>query len=363
MTEFGPEHQTDILIYETEDGKAKIATRLDGETLWLSLNQLVELYQRDKSVISRHIRNIFDDGELSKESVVADYATTAADGKTYQVTHYNLEMVLAIGYRVRSPRGTQFRQWATERLREYIVKGFALDDERLKGVDRRADYFDELLARIREIRASEARVYQRIREIFSLASDYVEDEQETKTFFATMQNKVHFAATGHTAAEIVRYRADAQQPNMGLTNWSGGRVLKRDVGTAKNYLDAKEIDTLNRITVMFLDQAEFRAQRRRDIRMANWEQALDKFLNDTELPVLEGPGAISHKQAQTWANDQYDAFAERRRREVEAEAEARYIEDLRAAAKTLEREQQPRKPRKSPRAKKRGSEGKGTRST
>jgi hypothetical protein len=341
-----PEQQSDILIYQAEDGRTKISTRLENETLWLSLNQMVELYRRDKSVISRHIRNILEDGELARDSVVANYATTAADGKTYQVTYYNLEMILAVGYRVRSPRGVQFRQWATERLREYIVKGFTMDDERLKLTDRRADYFDELLARIREIRASEARVYQRIREIFSLASDYVEDQQETQVFFAAMQNKMHFAASGLTAAEIIYRRADASKPNMNLTAFKGSRVLKRDVGTAKNYLDEKEIDTLNRITVMFLDQAEFRAQRRQDIRMKDWEAFLDKFLRDTELPVLDNAGSVSREQALERANAQYDAFAERRRLEAETAADERYIEDLKSTAKALEGKRKTGKKRK-----------------
>jgi len=224
------------------------------------------------------------------------------------------------------------------------------------------DYFDELLARIREIRASEARVYQRIREIFSLACDYREGEEETQRFFATVQNKMHHAATGMTAAEIIRRRADSDKANMGLTAWKGGRVLKRDVATAKNYLDAKEIDTLNRITVMFLDQAEFRAQRRQDIHMRDWEGFLDKFLSDTELPVLIGPGTVSHDDALGWAHEQYDAFAERRRLEAEAEAETRYVEDLRTSAKMLEtRRKKPGAPKKAKKKAKRkpcGEDGK-----
>ncbi len=237
---------------------------------------------------------------------------------------------------MRSHRGVQFRQWATERLCEYLVKGFTLDDDRLKGRDQLADYFDELLARIRDIRASEKRSYQRIREIFVLATDYREGEQETQVFFAVMQNKMHFAATGMTAAEIVRQRADANQANMGLTAWSGGRVLKRDVSTAKNYLTEREIDTLNRIVVMFLDQAEFRALRRQDIKMRDWTTFLDKFLQDTELPVLEGPGSMSHEEAISWAETQYDVFTERRRLEAEKDAEIRYLDDLRSSAKTVE---------------------------
>jgi hypothetical protein len=245
-------------------------------------------------------------------------------------------MIIAVGYRVRSHRGIQFRKWATERLREYIVKGFTLDDERLKGGNGFVDYFDELLARIREIRASEARVYQRIKEIFSLASDYQEGEKETQKFFASMQNKMHFSASGMTAAEIIRERADSKIPNMGLTSWKGGRVLKRDVGTAKNYLNSEEIDTLNRITVMFLDQAEFRAKRKQDIKMKDWEFFLEKFLEDTDLPVLEGPGTVSHESALELATQEYDKFIERRRLSAEAEAETRYVRDLQRSAILLD---------------------------
>lgn len=286
-----------IVLYRSEDGRTKLDVRLEAETVWLNQRQLTDLFGKAKATISEHIKHIFEDGEVSEKAVVRFFRTTGPDGKQYDVAHYNLDMVIALGFRVRSPEAVRFRQWAADRLKEYIVKGFVLDDDRLKRTDRTADYFDELLARIREIRASEARVYQRIREIFALASDYAEGEQETLRFFAFMQNKMHYAATGLTAAEIVRRRADAEKPNMGLTSWSGGRVLKRDVGTAKNYLDEKEIDTLNRITVMFLDQAEFRAQRRKDIKMANWSTALDKFLRDTELPVLAGAGALTHDEA------------------------------------------------------------------
>ena len=300
---------------------------------------MAELFQTTVPNISMHIRNIYEDGELTPEATVKDFLTVRREGNRdvqRRLEFYNLDMIISVGYRVKSAVATRFRQWATERLREYIVKGFTLDDERLKGRDRLADYFDELLARIREIRASEKRVYQRIREIFSLASDYREGEQETQVFFATMQNKVHYAATGMTAAEIVRRRADSTRPNMGLTAWTGGRVLKRDVPTAKNYLDEREIDTLNRIVVMFLDQAEFRAQRRQDIKMRDWTQFLDKFLRDTELPVLDGSGSVSQEDARSWAESQYDAFAERRRLQAEETAERQYIEDLEAAAKTLE---------------------------
>jgi hypothetical protein len=325
-----------LILYQTEDGRNRIDVRMENDTVWLTQAAMAELFQTTKQNISFHLLNIFRERELDENSVVKDYLTTAADGKNYVTRHFSLDAILAVGYRVRSPRGTQFRQWATERLHEYLVKGFTLDDERLKGRNLRADHFDELLARIREIRASEIRVYQRIREIFALASDYVERERETKHFFAVMQNKMHFAAAGMTAAEIIRTRADAAKPNMGLTAWTGSRVFKRDVATAKNYLNETEIDTLNRIVVMFLDQAEFRAQRRQDIRMQDWEMFLDKFLRDTELPVLADAGAVAHDAAVAWAHEQYDAFAERRRHEAEAAAEARYLDDLRGSAQAIE---------------------------
>ena len=332
----GPGGKSEILIYQSQDGQSRIQVRLEGDTVWLTQAMVAELFQTSIPNISMHIRNIFREGELDPDSVVKSYLTTAADGKKYSTSFYNLDLILSVGYRVRSNRGMQFRKWASERLREYLIKGFILDDERLKGHDRLADHFDELLARIREIRASEARAYQRIREIFALATDYVEGQHETQIFFATMQNKMHHAAAGMTAAEIVLRRADAKKANMGLTTWTGSRVLKRDVATAKNYLTEKEIDTLNRIVVMFLDQADFRAQRRQDIKMMDWTVFLDKFLRDTELPVLADAGAVTHDEALSWANAQYDAFADRRRLKAEAAAESQYLDDLRASAKTLE---------------------------
>jgi hypothetical protein len=335
-----PEGRSQIVLYKSEDGRNRIQVRMEAGTVWLTQRLLADLYQVGVNTVNYHIKAIYRDRELSPEATIRKYRIVQTEGGRQVdrlVEHYNLDAILAVGYRVRSPRGVQFRQWATERLREYLIKGFTLDDDRLKGRDRLADYFDELLARIREIRASEKRVYQRIREIFTMASDYREGEQETQEFFAGMQNKMHFAATGMTAAEIIRRRADANRANMGLTAWSGGRVLKRDVPTAKNYLDEKEIDTLNRIVVMFLDQAEFRAQRRQDIKMRDWTFFLDKFLRDTELPVLEGSGSVRREEAISWAEAQYDAFIERRRLEAEHGADARYLDDLRSSADALER--------------------------
>jgi hypothetical protein len=352
---------SNILIYQSDSGETRLEVQLQDETVWLTQNLMAELYGTTKQNISLHIQNIFEEGELAPEATVKKYLTVRQEGsRTVRrlLDYYNLDMIIAVGYRVKSGVATRFRQWATARLHEYIVKGFTLDDERLKGGKGLADYFDELLARIREIRASEARVYQRIREIFALARDYREGEKETQVFFATMQNKMHYAATGMTAAEIVRKRADAAKANMGLTSWKGGRVPKRDVGTAKNYLDAEEIDTLNRITVMFLDQAEFRAQRRQDIRMQDWEAFLDKFLKDTELVVLANAGSVSHDAALEWAEGQYDAFAEQRRLLAESEAETRYVEDLRTSANVLEHERK-KKPtkQKQTKAKKKGRKG------
>lgn len=353
----------EIIVYQAEDGHSRIRVLLEGGTVWLTQRLLSDLYQVGVNTINHHIKAIYEDGELTPESTIRRYRIVQLEGSRQVkrlVDHYNLDVVIAVGYRVHSTRGVQFRQWATARLHEYLVKGFTLDDERLRGGSGLVDYFDELLARIREIRASEARVYQRIREIFALASDYREGEEETQRFFAAMQNKIHYAATGMTAAEIIRYRAGYAKANMGLTAWKGGRVFKRDVGTAKNYLDAKEIDTLNRITVMFLDQVEFRAQRRQDIHMRDWEVFLNKFLHDTELPVLIGLGAISHDKALDWAYRQYDAFAERRRLAAEAEAETGYMADLRNSANELEerrkKPEQEKKGKGKQRRKQRGEE-------
>jgi hypothetical protein len=339
----------DLLIYPAPGGHGDIRVLLVGETVWLTQRQIAELYGVSVKTISEHLVNVYDERELEPERTIRKFRTVQIEGGREvrrQLDHYSLDAILAVGYRVRSAQGTAFRQWATARLGEYLVKGFALDDERLKGGRGPADHFDELLARIREIRASEARVYQRIREIFAMALDYREGDAATQRFFAIMQNKMHYAATGLTAAEIVRTRADADKPNMGATTWKGSRVLKQDVGVAKNYLDPREVDTLNRITVMFLDQAEFRAMRRQDIRLVDWDGFLDKFLRDTELPVLQGAGKVAHRDAQDWAERQYDAFAERRRLEAEQVAEARYLEDLRGAAKAIESSAGPAAPRR-----------------
>ncbi|UNK78059.1 virulence RhuM family protein [Sphingopyxis granuli] len=304
----------DLILYTTDDGAAQIQLRAVGGTVWLSLNQIADLFGRDKSVISRHIKAIFEDGELAMDSVVARHATTASDGKTYQVDHYNLDVVLAVGYRVRSPRATQFRRWATTVLREYLIKGFVMDDARLK--DSAYDYFDELLDRIRDIRASEARFYQKIRDILALSEDYDPKSGAAQEFYATIQNKMLFAVAGGTAAELIKSRANPAAPNMGLTTWKGAVVRKGDVTTAKNYLGEAEIKELNLIVTMFLDTAELRASRRQTMRLAEWEGVLDTFITSNELPLLRNAGSISAKKAEQIAHARYAEF-EGKRREAE----------------------------------------------
>lgn len=331
----------ELLVYQGQGIDEPLTVRLEGETVWLSQKQLAELYGVTVPTINEHITNIYDEEEQPPEATIRKFRIVQIEGSRQVkrlIDHFSLEMILAVGFRVRSRRGSQFRRWANERISEYLVKGFTMDDERLKGQASVVDYFDELLARIRDIRASEARVYLMVRNIFALAADYREGDKQTQLFFATMQNKMHYAATGLTAAEIVKQRANAEQPNMGLNTWKGARVLKGDVGTAKNYLSKDEVDTLNRITVMFLDQAEFRAQRKQNIHMSDWEGFLDKFLADVELPVLDHAGSLSHTAAVEFASQQYDQFAERRRLQAQHEAEQRYIDDLKSTAETLKRQ-------------------------
>jgi hypothetical protein len=295
---------------------------------------MAELFQTTKQNIAKHIKAIFAEGELDPDSVVNQWLTTAADNKNYRVAYYNLDVILAVGYRVRSARGTQFRRWATERLREYLVKGFTLDDERLKnppvagsGVP---DRFDELLERIRDIRASERRMYLRVREIFAMAADYSPTLPETSRFFQVIQNKLHFSVTGKTAAELIAERADSSLPNMGLTTWKSGSVQKADVTVAKNYLKESEIGELNRIVVMWLDFAEDQARRRKEVFLKDWTEKLDSFLTFNERDVLEDAGRVSREQAEAHAQVQYEQFAAKRRALLEAEGaefQSRALED------------------------------------
>ncbi|PLR20839.1 hydroxyacid dehydrogenase [Pantoea endophytica] len=312
-------------MFASGDGKVRVECRFENETLWLSQAMICELFDKAKATISGHIKNIFEEGELLENSVVRFYRTTASDGKNYQVQYFSLPMILAIGYRVRSARGTQFRQWATQTLQEYLVKGFVMDDERLRnppvGSSAVPDYFDEMLERIRDIRASERRMYLRVREIFALAADYQPSLKETTQFFQTIQNKLHFACTGYTAAELIHLRANASQPHMGLTSFKGEEVRRSDVTVAKNYLVQDEVSELNRVVTMWLDFAEDQARRRQQVFLRDWQSKLDQFLQFNDRDVLQGAGSISKKMADEKAQAEYGQFAEQQRRLKEAEGE------------------------------------------
>ncbi|GAB4364087.1 MAG: RhuM family protein [Methylohalobius crimeensis] len=331
----------EVLLYQTEDGRTRLECRFEDETIWLSQAMLCELYQKSKATISEHLKNIFQDGELAEDSVVRFFRTTAADGKDYRVKHFNLDAILAVGYRVRSQRGVQFRRWATERLKEYLVKGFTMDDERLKnppvagsGVP---DYFDEMLGRIRDIRASERRMYLRVKEIFAMAGDYDPSWPETTRFFRVIQNKLHYAATGMTAAELIQRRADHTLPNMGLTTWKADEVRKTDVTIAKNYLTETEIDELNRIVTMWLDFAEDQARRRKQVFMKDWEKKLDEFLAFNDREVLTHAGRISKQQADEHAKQEYERFAALRREYKESLGEVESIKALEDVVKQIKK--------------------------
>ena len=340
-----PESKSEIILYQTEDNRTRIEVRLENETVWLTQKQMAELFQKDVRTINEHIQNVFEEGELPPDSVIRKFRITAADGKTYETQHYNLDVVISVGYRVKSPRGTQFRIWATQRLREYIVKGFTMDDERLKNPpgNGHIDYFDELLERIRDIRSSERRVYLRVREILALAADYEATEPETQVFFQTIQNKLHFAATGKTAAELIAERADSSQPNMGLMAWRSGVVRKGDVTVAKNYLREDEIEELNRLVVMFLDFAEDQARRRKQIFLQNWVTRLHDFLNLNERTILPDAGKVSREEAHQLAEAEYERFAARRRAALEAQGEVDLLGLLDAEVKKLPKKPKPPK--------------------
>jgi hypothetical protein len=323
--------EQNIIIYRTADGRASVALFAKDGKIWLNQQQMAELFATSKQLISHHIANILKEKELNKISVVKQYLTTAADGKNYNVVFYSLEMIIAVGYRVRGVRGTQFRQWATEHLTEYLVKGFTMDDERLKNPDGRPDYFDELLLRIRDIRASEKRFYQKIRDLFSLSSDYEKSDKATQMFFAETQNKLLYAVTHKTAAELIVSRADATQPNMGLTTWKGSIVRKGDVIIAKNYLHGEEIESLNRLVDIFLTSAEERVKGRRDLTLDYWRKNVDSLLTFQEKDILQGAGSITNYEAEETAKQVYDVF-NARRKQLDAQAadadDLKMLEDL-----------------------------------
>ena len=317
-----------LILYTSNDGKSSVSLYERDGSVWLNQLQMAELFATSKQNISLHINSILKDRELEVNSVVKDYLTTAADGKSYKVKFYSLEMIMAVGFRVRSVRGVQFRQWANRHLTEYLRKGFVIDDERLKNPDGRPDYFDELLARIRDIRASEKRFYQKVRELFKLAVEYDATDKATQMFFAATQNKLLYAITGHTAAEIVMNRAKADEPNMGLTSWKGSIVRKQDVIIAKNYLTADELDSLNRLVVIFLEMAEFRAKSRKDLTMSYWKENVDKILLANDQPLLLGKGSVGNEQMETYAHAVYDDFHARRKAQDALDADAEDMQEL-----------------------------------
>jgi len=325
---------SDVVLYTSEDGTTRLDLRLEGQTVWLTQLEIAELFQVTKQNVSLHTNNLFKEGELLLDAVVKESLTTAADGKNYRTKLYNLELILAIGYRVRSPRGIQFRKWASSNLKEYLLKGFVMDDERLKNPEP-WDYFDELLERIRDIRASEKRFYQKVRDLFALSGDYHQREQETQRFFAQAQNKLLYAATGHTAAELVINRADASKPNMALTAWKGARVRKQDVIVAKNYLSTDEIDTLNRLVVIFLEQAELRVKRQNDLSLEFWQGNIDRMLTFNDQAILEGVGAVSHESMKHRVQKRYEKFDQSRRQSEALAADAADIKALEALEQQL----------------------------
>ena len=311
------ESDNQIIIFKTEDEKISVDVRFDEETVWLTLDQMAALFERDKSTISRHIKNVFDDGELVRDSVVANFATTAADGKTYQVDHYNLDVIISVGYRVKSLRGTQFRQWATARLNEYIRKGFTLDDERLKNGGGR--YFRELLQKIRDIRSSERNLYQQVTDIYATAIDYNPKADISRDFFATVQNKMHYAAHRHTAAEVIHERVDNKKPMVGMTTFKGDYVTKEDVRIAKNYLSEKELQVLNLLVSQFLDYAELQALEEHAMTMTDWVSELDRQLTANRRELLIGKGSVSHKQAVEKAEKEFEIYRAREMKKLESD--------------------------------------------
>jgi hypothetical protein len=325
--------KSELILYQTEDNRTRIEVRLENETVWLTQKLMAELFQKDVRTVNEHIQNIFEEGELSPDSVIRKFRITAADGKAYDTQHYNLDVIIAVGYRVKSHRGTQFRQWATQRLREYIVKGFTMDDERLKNPPGKGqkDYFDELLQRIRDIRSSERRFYQKVLDIYATSVDYDPGEEASQQFFATVQNKMHWATHGHTAVEVIHQRADAAQPLMGLATTRPGRIIRReDVSVAKNYLNEEELQTLNRIVNLHIEFAELQALDRKPMTMRNWIEKLDEFLKISGRELLNHAGKISAETARAKAEREYDRY------HALADAQPRLVDaDFERAAKQL----------------------------
>jgi len=306
---------TDLILYTTADGRSQIRLRAKDQTVWLTQREMAQLFDVSTDNVGLHLKNIFEDGELESNSVTEESSVTAADGKNYLTKLYNLDAILAVGYRVRSPRGVQFRRWASTVLAEYLRKGFVMDDERLKNPDGRPDYFDEMLARIRDIRASEKRFYQKVRDLFALSSDYDKTDKATQVFFATVQNMLIFAVTRQTAAELVTARANPADPHFGLLAWKGDKVRKADILVAKNYLTEDEIDTLNRLVVIFLETAELRAKSKQETRMAFWRERVEQIISSNGFPLLTGVGAVSHARMTEQVTPRFLAYDQSRKAE------------------------------------------------
>jgi len=328
---------SDLILYTTEDGKSRIQLRADEQTVWLTQLEMAELFDATKQNISLHLNNLLEDGELIESSVVKESLTTAADGKDYRTKLYNLDAILAVGYRVRSKRGVQFRRWASTVLKEYLLKGFAMDDERLKNPDGRPDYFDEMLERIRDIRASEKRFYQKVRDLFALSTDYDKTDHATQQFFAMVQNLLLYAVTGKTAAELITARVKPDDPNFGLLHWKGAKVRKQDILTAKNYLTEDEIDTLNRLVVIFLETAELRAKSRQETRMSFWKGSVDQIITSNGFRLLTHAGSISHEQMESKTNALYLDYNQGRKKQEALEADQHDEADLKDLENKIKR--------------------------
>jgi hypothetical protein len=333
---------TDLILYTTEDGRSQIKLRAKDQTVWLTQREMAVLFDVSTDNVGLHLKNIFEDGELSREATTEESSVVQTEGGRdvrRPVTLYNLDAILAVGYRVRSPRGVQFRRWASTILKEYLTKGFVMDDERLKNPDGRPDYFDEMLARIRDIRASEKRFYQKVRDLFALSSDYDKTDKTTQVFFATVQNLLIFAVTQKTAAELITARANVADPNFGLLAWKGDKVRKTDIVVAKNYLTEDEIDTLNRLVVIFLETAELRAKGKQETRMAFWKQNVDQIITFNGFPLLTHAGAISHDQMEARTGELYQQFDQERKRQEAIAADQQDEAELTALETKIKRRQ------------------------
>lgn len=333
----------DLIIYTTQDGRSQIKLRTDRRTVWLSQRGMAELFDVSVDNVGLHLKNIYQDGELIREATAEESSVVQIEGSREvrrPVTLYNLDAILAVGYRVRSPRGVQFRRWASTVLKEYLLKGFAMDDERLKNPDGRPDYFDEMLARIREIRASEKRFYQKVRDLFALSSDYDKTDQATQQFFATVQNLLIYAVTRQTAAELITERANADDPYFGLMHWKGDKVRKQDILIAKNYLTEDEIDTLNRLVVIFLETAELRAKNRQETRMSFWKQNVDQIITSNGFPLLSHAGSVSHEQMKEHTSALYLEYDQQRKRNEAKEADQEDEAELKALEAKIKKRKQ-----------------------